>query len=99
MTVLTPNCGGDGAPEALALRTTGGAIPVRVGEDVLIVQRDTVSTSLTEIDARNQYVRARTTLEQVTGRILKSYDLDIEDAVAGAVRREPDALPVLDRRR
>lgn len=67
--------------------------------DVLIVQRDTVSRRLTEIDARNQYVRARTTLEQVTGRILGSYDVDIEDAVAGAVRREPDALPVLDQRR
>ena len=66
--------------------------------DVLIVQRDTVSRRLTEIDARNQYVRARTTLEQVTGRILRSYDVDIEDAVAGAVRREPDALPVLDQR-
>ena len=66
--------------------------------DVLIVQRDTVTRRLTEIDARNQYIRARTTLQQVTGRILSEYDVDVLDAVNGTVRREADPLPVLEQR-
>ena len=61
--------------------------------DVVLIQRDTVNRKLAEVNALNQYIRARTSLEQVTGRILKDYDVSIEEAVTGAVKREPD-LPV-----
>ncbi len=64
--------------------------------DVLISQRDAVTRKLSEIDARNQYVRARTTLQQATGRILSDYDVDMQDAMSGVVRREPDLIPVID---
>lgn len=64
--------------------------------DVLIAQRDAVTRKLAEIDARSQYVRAKTNLEQATGRVLKDYDVDIEDALSGVVKREPDLIPVLD---
>jgi outer membrane protein TolC len=67
--------------------------------NVLIVQRDTTNRKLAEVDARSQYVRARTNLEQATGRILKDYDVDMQDAISGTVRREPDPLPVLEQHR
>lgn len=67
--------------------------------NVLIVQRDAVARELSEIQALNQYVRARTNIEQVTGRILDTYKVDIEEAQTGVVKREPDPGPVLDRQR
>ena len=67
--------------------------------NVVIVQRDTTTRKLAEIDARNQYVRSKTNLEQATGEILKDYDVDIQDALTGTVRREPDPLPVLEQHR
>lgn len=62
--------------------------------DVLIVQRDTVTRQLSEIDARTQYIRARTNLQQVLGSVLREYDVDLQDAVAGQVKGDPDPLPV-----
>ncbi len=67
--------------------------------DVLIVQRDAVARELAEAQALNQYVHARTNLEQVTGRILKNYNVDIDDAVSGVVKRDPDLIPVLDKQK
>ncbi len=66
--------------------------------NVLIVQRDAVARELSEQQALNQYVHARINLEQVTGRILKDYNVDIEEAVHGTVKREPD-LPIGDKQR
>ncbi len=58
--------------------------------DVLIAQRDAVTRQLAEVQALNQYVRARTNLQQVTGRILKEYDVQLAEAVEGVVHRDPD---------
>jgi outer membrane protein TolC len=58
--------------------------------DVLIAQRDAVARRLAEVQALNQYVRARISLQQVTGRILKEYDVQIAEAVEGVVHRDPD---------
>jgi outer membrane protein len=58
--------------------------------DVLIAQRDAVARRLAEVQALNQYVRARINLQQVTGRILKEYDVQIAEAVEGVVHRDPD---------
>lgn len=67
--------------------------------DVLIAQRDAETRQLAETDALNQYVRARTNLQQATGQILKGYDVDLQDAVTGVVTRQPDSIPVLDKPR
>jgi hypothetical protein len=47
------------------------------------------------VDARNQYIRARTTLDQLLGRTLKVNDVDIEQAKTGVVGREPDPIPAV----
>jgi outer membrane protein len=61
--------------------------------NVVIVQRDTVNRELAEVNALSQYVRARTNLLDVTGGILQTYDVNLEEAKAGMVKREAD-LPV-----
>ncbi len=61
---------------------------------VLIVQRDTTTREIAEVQALNQYVRARTAYQQVLGHILKEYEVDLPDAVSGVVKREPDLIPV-----
>lgn len=65
--------------------------------DVMIAQRDAETRQLAEADALSQYVRARTNLQQATGQILKDYDVDLEDAVTGVVKREPDLIPLIDK--
>jgi outer membrane protein TolC len=67
--------------------------------DVLIAQRDAINRELAEVDALSQYVRTRTNLQQVVGRILSEYSVDIQDAVAGVVKREPDLIPAADRKK
>ena len=62
--------------------------------DVVIGQRDTTTRELAEVDARNQYIRARTNLENILGNILQDYDVSIEEAINGVVSRAPDMIPV-----
>ncbi len=61
--------------------------------DVVISQRDDTTRELAEVDARNQYIRARTNLENILGRILADYQVNIDEAKSGVVGRPPD-LPV-----
>jgi len=61
--------------------------------DVVIAQRDDTTRQLSEADARNQYQRARTNLEQTLGTILEDYNVNMEEAKTGTVGREPD-LPI-----
>jgi outer membrane protein TolC len=61
--------------------------------NVVIVQRDAVTRELAEVNALNQYVRSRTNLQEVTGSILQIYEVDLEEAKTGTVKREAD-LPV-----
>jgi outer membrane protein TolC len=61
--------------------------------DVVIAQRDDTARQLSEIDARNQYQRSRTNLQQTMGTILDTYDVDLEEAKTGVVKRAPDVLP------
>jgi outer membrane protein len=58
--------------------------------DVVIAQRDATARQLSEADARNQYQRARTNLEQTMSTILNAYDVNIEEAKTGVVSRTPD---------
>ena len=61
--------------------------------NVVIVQRDTVTRELAEVNALNQYIRARTALQQVTGQILDSYNVDMGEAQTGQVKRGATPIP------
>lgn len=65
--------------------------------DVLIAQRDDTSRQLSEVDALDQYERARTQLEQVMGTILDKNDVNLQEAKNGQVGREPDPIPAVPR--
>jgi len=67
--------------------------------DVMIAQRDDETRQLAEADALNQYIRARTNLQQATGEILKEYGVDLDEAVSGVVKREPDLIPLIEKPR
>jgi len=62
--------------------------------DVVISQRDLTNRSLSEVDARSQYVHARTNLENVLGTVLKDHEVNVDEAKAGVVARPPDMIPV-----
>jgi outer membrane protein len=62
--------------------------------DVVVAQRDDTTRQLSEIDARRQYIDARTSLKQQLGTILDDYDVNIDEAKRGQVGRAPD-LPVV----
>ena len=64
---------------------------------MVIVQRDTVTRQLAEVDALNQYVRARTNMAQMLGTILRDNDVDMGEAQSGVVGREPDLIPAAAR--
>jgi len=61
--------------------------------DVVVAQRDDTTRQLSEVDARNQYQRARTNLQQIEGKTLDAYDVDLDEARTGVVKRAPDVLP------
>src|SRR6185436_13724637 len=61
--------------------------------DVVIGQRDTTNRELAEVDARNQYIRARNNLQNILGNILQEYDVKIDEAKTGKVSRQPDPVP------
>jgi outer membrane protein TolC len=61
--------------------------------DVVIAQRDDTTRRLSEVDALDQYQRARTNLQQSLGSTLKEYDVSLDEAKNGVVAREPD-LPI-----
>jgi outer membrane protein TolC len=61
--------------------------------DVVLAQRDATARQLSEVDARNQYQRARTNLQQIEGKTLDTYEVDLEEARTGVVSRAADALP------
>jgi len=63
--------------------------------DVVITQRDATARELSEADARNQYIHARTNLENVLGRVLQTWNVNIDEAKAGVVGREPDLIPAV----
>jgi hypothetical protein len=63
--------------------------------DVVISQRDTTTRELSEVDARSQYIHARTNLENVLGTVLKTYEVNIDEAKTGVVSRQPDMIPAV----
>jgi len=63
--------------------------------DVVISQRDTTTRELSEVDSRNQYIHARTNLENVLGTILHDYEVNIDEARTGVVGRPADLVPAV----
>jgi len=61
--------------------------------NVVIVQRDTTTREIAEVDTRSQYIKARTALDNVLGRTLEVQNVDIGQAKQGIVTREPDMIP------
>jgi outer membrane protein len=62
--------------------------------DVVVAQRDATTRQLAEVDARRQYTDARTSLRQQLGTILDDYNVNIDEAKLGQVKREAD-IPVV----
>jgi outer membrane protein TolC len=65
--------------------------------NVVIVQRDTTTREIAEVDARSQYVKARNALDNVLGKTLEVQNVDIGEAQSGIVTREPDMIPAIGR--
>ncbi len=65
--------------------------------DVVIAQRDDTARQLAEVDSRRQYADAKTALRQQLGTILDDYNVDIDDAKVGVVKREADIPVVVNR--
>ncbi len=63
--------------------------------NVVIVQRDTTTREVAEVNARSQYIKARTALENVVGDTLEVHNVDIGEAKNGIVTREPDLIPAV----
>jgi outer membrane protein TolC len=62
---------------------------------VIQVQRDTTARELTEVDLRNQYVKARNALDNILGKTLEVQNVNIDEARRGVVGREPDLIPAV----
>ncbi len=60
---------------------------------VVQAQRDLAIARSQEIAAENNYVVARTALDQATGRILDAHNITLEEAVHGRVARPANAIP------
>jgi outer membrane protein len=63
---------------------------------VIQTQRDLATAQSSEVTSLAQYARARVTLDQATGLVLKQYNVDFSEALKGVVSRPPSALPVLE---
>jgi outer membrane protein TolC len=63
---------------------------------VIQAQRDLAQAQATEVAAQSAYNRARVSLDRATGRILDTYNVSLDEAKAGRVKRDPDPLPVLN---
>ena len=67
--------------------------------NVVLVQRDTTNRELNEVEAKSQYIKARTAVDQVLGRTLEIHNVDIDEARQGVVKREPDMIPAIGQNR
>jgi outer membrane protein len=62
---------------------------------VVQVQRDTTNSEVAEIEALRQYIDSRVALQQVLGKTLDDYEVNLQDAQRGLVGREPDLIPAV----
>jgi outer membrane protein TolC len=62
---------------------------------VIQAQRDLAQAQFTEVSALSAYNRARVSLLRSTGNILDVYDVSIDEAKQGQVKRSPDMIPAV----
>jgi len=62
--------------------------------DVVLIQRDAVAAQETEVNAKRNYLAARDNLDLMLGRSLEVHHVDIQEAAAGKVKRQPSAPSV-----
>jgi outer membrane protein len=64
--------------------------------NVIQIQRDLATAQGNEVIAESNYIKARNSLDFVTGQILQVNKIDVEEAYKGQVSRPPTPIPVLD---
>ena len=64
--------------------------------DVALLQRDVVTSQTAENNSLNGYIKARSNMDLVLGRLLESHNVDLQEAYQGKVARQPDPIPVID---
>ena len=62
---------------------------------VIQAQRDLALAQATEVAALSGYNRARVSLGRSTGQILEQYNVSIDEAMQGQVKRQPDMIPAV----
>ncbi len=67
--------------------------------NVVLIQRDVVTAQSAEVNALSSYIRARSNMDLVLGRILDVNNVDLQEAFTGVVKRPPSPMPVLDPRK
>ena len=63
--------------------------------DLLTTQRDDTTRELSEVSALNQYIHASINLDNSLGRILRTYDVSLDEALKAQVSRPPDPIPAV----
>jgi outer membrane protein TolC len=62
---------------------------------VIQAQRDLAQAQFTEVSALSAYNRSRVSLLRSTGNILDAYEVSIDEAMHGQVKRAPDMIPAV----
>jgi outer membrane protein TolC len=62
---------------------------------VIQAQRDLAQAQFAEVSALSTYNRARVSLLRATGEILDTYNVSIDEAMRGQVKRQPDMIPAV----
>ena len=63
--------------------------------DVVITQRDSTNRQLAEVQAKSSYIHSRINMDNVLGKVLDVYGVNIEEAKSGAVARPADLIPAI----
>lgn len=62
---------------------------------VIQAQRDLAQAQFAEVSALTAYNRARVALLRATGTILQEFDISMDEAQQGSVKRQPDMIPAV----
>jgi outer membrane protein len=72
------------------------ALGASTSYNVIQIQRDLATSLGNEVVAESNYIKARNSLDFVTGQILQINKIDVDEAYKGQVSRPPTPIPVLD---
>ena len=69
------------------------ALGASTSYNVILIQRDLLTSLGNEVTAESNYVKARANLDFVTGQILEVNKVDVGEALRGQVRKPPSQIP------